>query len=100
MSRKGGCWDNAVVESFFGSLKQERVHWRNYQTHHEVQQDISIFYNGQLLHSYLGYMNPNNYEKQLLERKKGNYSAKKLEKVLDKVFLYFFRFQRRLPTYI
>ncbi|MCU7894447.1 MAG: IS3 family transposase [Candidatus Thiodiazotropha sp. (ex Lucinoma aequizonata)] len=30
MSRKGDCWDNAVVESFFGSLKQERVHWRNY----------------------------------------------------------------------
>ncbi|MCU7895538.1 MAG: hypothetical protein KZQ63_20095 [Candidatus Thiodiazotropha sp. (ex Lucinoma aequizonata)] len=29
MSRKGDCWDNAVVESFFGSLKQERVHWRN-----------------------------------------------------------------------
>jgi putative transposase len=30
MSRKGDCWDNAVAESFFGSLKQERVHWRNY----------------------------------------------------------------------
>jgi putative transposase len=32
MSRKGDCWDNAVVESFFGSLKQERVHWWHYQT--------------------------------------------------------------------
>lgn len=32
MSRKGDCWYNAVVESFFGSLKQERVQWRNYQT--------------------------------------------------------------------
>jgi len=32
MSRKGDCWDNAVVESFFGTLKQERVHWRHYQT--------------------------------------------------------------------
>ena len=32
MSRKGDCWDNAVAESFFGSLKQERVHWRHYQT--------------------------------------------------------------------
>jgi putative transposase len=31
MSRKGDCWDNAVVESFFGSLKQERVQWRNYR---------------------------------------------------------------------
>ena len=32
MSKKGCCWDNAVAESFFGSLKQERVHWRNCQT--------------------------------------------------------------------
>ena len=49
MSRKGDCWDNAVVESFFGSLKQERVHWRHYQTRYEAQQDvlnyISMFYN-------------------------------------------------------
>ncbi len=35
MSRKGDCWDNAVVESFFGSLKQERVQWRNYQARYE-----------------------------------------------------------------
>ncbi|MCU7911727.1 MAG: IS3 family transposase [Candidatus Thiodiazotropha sp. (ex Lucinoma aequizonata)] len=74
MSRKGDCRDNTVLESFFGSLKQERVHWRNYQTRHEDQQDvlqyISIFYNGQRFHSYFGYMSPNNYEKQLLERKK------------------------------
>ncbi|MCU7895491.1 MAG: IS3 family transposase [Candidatus Thiodiazotropha sp. (ex Lucinoma aequizonata)] len=34
------------MESFFGSLKQKQVHWRNYQTRHEAQQDISIFYNG------------------------------------------------------
>ena len=40
MSRKGDCWDNAVVESFFGSLKQERVQWQNYQTRYEAQQDI------------------------------------------------------------
>ena len=40
MSRKGNCWDNAVVESFFGSLKQERVHWRHYQTRYEAQQDV------------------------------------------------------------
>ena len=36
MSRKGDCWDNAVVESFFGSLKQERVQWRNYQSRYEA----------------------------------------------------------------
>ena len=70
MSRKGDCWDNAVVESFFGSLKQERVQWRNYQTRHEAQQDIleyiSMFYNSNRLHSYLGYMSPNDFEKQLI----------------------------------
>ena len=43
MSRKGDCWD--VVESFFGSLKQERVHWRNYQTRNEAQSGyIGIYY--------------------------------------------------------
>jgi transposase InsO family protein len=40
MSRKGNCWDNAVIESFFGTLKQERVQWRNYQTRYEAQQDV------------------------------------------------------------
>ena len=70
MSRKGNCWDNAVVESFFGTLKQERVHWRNYQTRFEAQQDIlnyiTMFYNPKRLHSTLGYISPNDYEQQLL----------------------------------
>ena len=73
MSRKSDCWDNSVVESFFGSLKQERVHWRNYQTRYEAQQDIlnyiSIFYNNYRLHSTLDYMSPADYEKQLTEMK-------------------------------
>ena len=70
MSRKGDCWDNAVVESFFGSLKQERVQWRNYQTRYEAQQDIlqyiTMFYNSQRLHSYLGYKSPNQYEADMV----------------------------------
>jgi transposase InsO family protein len=74
MSRKGDCWDNAVVESFFGTLKQERVQWRSYQTRYEAQQDIleyiSMFYNSYRLHSYLGYTSPNDFEKQLMNRKK------------------------------
>jgi putative transposase len=82
MSRKGDCWEreaypegyNAVVESFFGSLKQERVQWRNYQTRYEAQQDIlqyiSMFYNSYRLHSTLGYVCPNDFEKQLMEMKK------------------------------
>ena len=76
MSRKGDCWDNAVVESFFGSLKQERVQWRSYQTRHEAQQDIlnyiSMFYNSRRLHSYLGYMSPNEYEAMANELRKAS----------------------------
>ena len=74
MSKKGCCWDNAVAESFFGSLKQERVNWRNYQTRYEAQQDImnyiTMWYNSQRLHSYLDYQNPNDFERQTEELKK------------------------------
>jgi transposase InsO family protein len=74
MSRKGDCWDNAVVESFFGSLKQERVHWHHYQTRYEAQQDIldyiSMFYNSYRLHSYLDYRSPNQYEMEMVELRK------------------------------
>lgn len=74
MSRKGNCWDNAVAESFFGSLKQERVQWRHYQSRNEAQQDIlnyiAMFYNSYRLHSFLGYKNPNQYEAQMLALKK------------------------------
>ena len=74
MSRKGNCWDNVVAESFFGSLKHERVQWRNYQTRHEAQQDvleyISMFYNSQRLHSYLNYRSPNQYEMDMAVMKK------------------------------
>jgi transposase InsO family protein len=68
MSRKGDCWDNSVVESFFGSLKQERVHWENYQTRYEAQQDILdyivMFYNSRRLHSTLNYCSPDDFERQ------------------------------------
>lgn len=74
MSRKGDCWDNAVVESFFGSLKQERVHWRHYQTRSQAQQDvlqyISVFYNHYRLHSYLDYKSPNQFELEQRELRK------------------------------
>lgn len=72
MSRKGNCWDNAVAESFFGSLKQERVQWKYYQTRFEAQQDIlnyiSMFYNSQRLHSSIGYVSPNAFEMQSMMR--------------------------------
>ena len=69
MSRKGNCWDNAVAESFFGSLKQERVQWRHYQTRYEAQQDvmqyITMWYNSRRLHSYLGNKSPNQFEMEM-----------------------------------
>lgn len=68
MSRKANCWDNAVAESFFGHLKQELVQWQCYQTRAEAQQDvlnyIAMIYNPYRLHSYLGYLSPNQFEKQ------------------------------------
>jgi putative transposase len=66
MSRKGNCWDNAVMESFFGSLKTECTHHRRYHSRSEAKQDIfyytEIFYNQQRLHSTLGYRSPAAFE--------------------------------------
>ena len=69
MNRKGNCWDNSVAESFFGTLKQELIQWRHYQSRNEAQQDILeyivMFYNNTRLHSYLDYVSPNTFEKQM-----------------------------------
>jgi putative transposase len=66
MSRTGNCWDNACVESFFGTLKRERVYQRRYVTREEARQDIfeymEVFYNRQRRHSTLGYDSPVEYE--------------------------------------
>jgi putative transposase len=66
MSRKGNCWDNAYVESFFGTLKRELVYHRHYATRGEATQDIfeyiEVFYNRQRRHSTLGYASPAEYE--------------------------------------
>lgn len=62
MSRKGDPWDNAVMESFFGSLKTELIHHKHYKTRDEARRDIfeyiEIFYNRVRLHSALGYLSP------------------------------------------
>ena len=66
MSRKGNCWDNAVMERFFLNLKMERVWRRSYASHCEARADIADyivnFYNTQRLHSALGYPSPIAYE--------------------------------------
>jgi transposase InsO family protein len=62
MSGVGNCYDNAVVESFFSTLKRELTHHTTYNTHEEAQQSlfeyIEVFYNRRRLHSTLGYRSP------------------------------------------
>ena len=70
MSRKGNCWDNAPLESFFATLKKELVHQENYQNHEQAKASlfyyIEVFYNRQRRHSALGFISPNDYEQSLL----------------------------------
>ena len=66
MSRKGNCWDNAVAESFFATLKTELVNEANYATRAEARTSIfeylEVFYNRRRRHSTLGYVSPLDFE--------------------------------------
>jgi len=66
MSRVGNCWDNAAMESFFGTLKSELTHHRHYRTRAEAKSDIFLyiegFYNRRRRHSALGYLSPKQFE--------------------------------------
>jgi putative transposase len=66
MSRKGDCWDNAVMESFYSNLKSEVLHHNIYKNRKEAKKDIfdyiEVFYNRQRLHSTLGYKTPVGFE--------------------------------------
>jgi putative transposase len=68
MSRSGNCWDNAAMESFFSSLKTERLSRKPYRTRDEARADafdyIERFYNPRRRHSTLGYVSPVDFEKQ------------------------------------
>lgn len=68
MSGKGNCYDNAPMESFWGTLKNELVHHRDYRTREEAIKDITeyieIFYNRQRRQARLGYLSPVTFEKQ------------------------------------
>lgn len=68
MSRKGECLDNAVAESFFGSLKNELVFHEDYKTRSEAKQSIfeyiEVFYNRKRRHAFLNYMTPVEYEEK------------------------------------
>jgi putative transposase len=69
MSRRANCWDNAPMESFFKTLKVERVHRQRYQTRDEARADIvnwiEGFYNARRLHSALSYQSPVRFERGL-----------------------------------
>ena len=69
MSRKGNCYDNAVTESFFGTLKTELVHHERYAHARGGAADlfeyIEVFYNRRRRHSALGYRSPMEYEESL-----------------------------------
>jgi transposase InsO family protein len=66
MSGKGDCWDNAVVESFWATLKTELVHQTRYETRQQAKASIfeyiEVFYNRNRLHSSLGYVSPESFE--------------------------------------
>jgi len=68
MSGRGNCYDNAVVESFFGLMKKERINRVQYRTRDEAREDIfdyiEVFYNRKRRHGYLGQMSPAEFEKR------------------------------------
>ena len=67
MSRRGNCWDNAVAESFFSSLKKERVRRKIYRTRDEARADlfdfVEMFYNPKRRHSHIGNISPEAFER-------------------------------------
>jgi putative transposase len=73
MSRKGNCWDNAVAESFFATLKKELIRNRAFdtrsQTRSEIFEYVEVFYNRQRAHSLLSYATPQSFE-DCFEKKK------------------------------
>ncbi len=69
MSGKGDCYDNAMMESFWATLKTELIHLEHYATREQARQSIfeyiEVFYNRQRLHSSLGYKSPEQFEASL-----------------------------------
>ena len=74
MSRRGDCWDNAVAESFFATLKKELTHGQSFETHEEASLailDYIRWYNADRMHSALDYESPNRYEKKMTRAASG-----------------------------
>jgi putative transposase len=68
MSRRGQCWDNALAESFFHTLKTEHVYHERFATKQQARNSvfewIEVFYNRQRIHSALGFVSPECYERR------------------------------------
>jgi putative transposase len=75
MSRKGNCWDNAVAESFFGSLKKERIKKRISKNRElataDIAEYIESFHNPTRRHSHLGGVSPMEFEAAFKRQRKG-----------------------------
>ena len=73
MSRKGNCYDNASMESFWGTMKNELVYHQHYATREqairEITEYIEVFYNRQRRQARLGYLSPVAYMRQFYETK-------------------------------
>ena len=68
MSRKGNCWDNAPMESWFASLKKEQVHLQHFKTREQARSNIfdyiEVFYNKVRRHSKINHMSPADFERK------------------------------------
>ncbi len=82
MGSRGDCWDNAVAESFFATLKKELIHRRSWPTKGELRTEvfdyIEVFYNRQRRHRTLGQRSPVDYEKSTLRRDGAEDAASRL----------------------
>jgi putative transposase len=76
MSRKGNCWDNACAETFFSTIKSERLHHRNYKTFEEARRDIfwyiECFYNRNRRHAALGNLTTEAFLKRYYKERKAS----------------------------
>jgi hypothetical protein len=82
MGPRGDCWDNAVAESFFATLKKELVHRRSWPSRQELRREvfdyIEIFYNATRRHSTLGMLSPARYEEEIITLEQLNNDNKQL----------------------
>jgi putative transposase len=72
MSRRGNCFDNAPIESFWGTLKNELIHHRRYTTREQARREIAeyidLFYDRQRRQARLGYLSPAAFMQRYLQR--------------------------------